>query len=172
MVIGCPFTSWWIVEKRSSFSYLGQNPKKITNRDFPAYFVQFLKSLFCDLIPSSMWWVTFLLNYNIKRPENWMCLFLFQLGWSSCQVWSIGSDRSCDTKCNGDVLMVATPGWDGQQLSRNPIFRGEKIVYYSNFSYNHTIFGFYNTRVLPTPGALPGSREKKIYFFLKWETNI
>jgi hypothetical protein len=27
MVIGCPFTSWWIVEKRSSFSYLGQNQK-------------------------------------------------------------------------------------------------------------------------------------------------
>jgi hypothetical protein len=22
-----PFTSWWIVEKRSSFSYLGQNQK-------------------------------------------------------------------------------------------------------------------------------------------------
>jgi hypothetical protein len=22
MVIGCPFTSWWIVEKRSCFSYL------------------------------------------------------------------------------------------------------------------------------------------------------
>jgi hypothetical protein len=27
MVIGCPFTSWWIVEKRSRFSYLGQNQK-------------------------------------------------------------------------------------------------------------------------------------------------
>jgi hypothetical protein len=26
-VIGCPFTSWWIVGKRSSFSYLGQNQK-------------------------------------------------------------------------------------------------------------------------------------------------
>jgi hypothetical protein len=26
MAIGCPFTSWW-VEKRSSFSYLGQNQK-------------------------------------------------------------------------------------------------------------------------------------------------
>jgi hypothetical protein len=27
MVIGCPLTSWWIVELRSSFSYLGQNQK-------------------------------------------------------------------------------------------------------------------------------------------------
>jgi hypothetical protein len=27
MVIGCPFTSWWIVDKRSSFRYLGQNQK-------------------------------------------------------------------------------------------------------------------------------------------------
>jgi hypothetical protein len=56
MVIGCPFTSWWIVENRSSFSYLGRNRKMTTNNDFSAYFVQFLKSLFCDLIPSSMWW--------------------------------------------------------------------------------------------------------------------
>jgi hypothetical protein len=32
MLVGCPFTSWhgwWIVEKRSSFSYLGQNQKNV-----------------------------------------------------------------------------------------------------------------------------------------------
>jgi hypothetical protein len=27
LVIGCPFVSSWIFEKRSSFSYLGQNQK-------------------------------------------------------------------------------------------------------------------------------------------------
>jgi hypothetical protein len=30
----------------------------MTNSDFSAYFVQFLKSLFCNLIPSLVWWVT------------------------------------------------------------------------------------------------------------------
>jgi hypothetical protein len=40
MVIGCPFTSWWIVGKRSSFSYLGQNLKN---------YQQFLFCLFCAI---------------------------------------------------------------------------------------------------------------------------
>jgi hypothetical protein len=40
MVIGCPFTSWWIVGKRSSFSDLGQNQK---------YDQQWIFCLFCAI---------------------------------------------------------------------------------------------------------------------------
>jgi hypothetical protein len=40
MVIGCPFTSSWIVEMRSSFSYLGQNQ---TNSDFSVQLCNFSK---------------------------------------------------------------------------------------------------------------------------------
>jgi hypothetical protein len=40
VVSGCPFTSCWIVEKRSSFSYLGQNQKN---------YQQWLFCLFCAI---------------------------------------------------------------------------------------------------------------------------
>jgi hypothetical protein len=63
MEIGCPFTSWLIVEKRSSSSYLGQNQKNDQ---------QWLFCLFCAIYPSSMWWVTYVAyaNYLLQYQKD------------------------------------------------------------------------------------------------------
>jgi hypothetical protein len=61
------FVQWWLGDlsptggllRRGLASVTSGKIRKMTNSDCSAYFVQFLKSLFCNLIPYSMCWVKY-----------------------------------------------------------------------------------------------------------------